>query len=224
MLTHQQMIILFATFSLTNALHAPISKRDTTPAWSWAKDATDCNTDACLSDCQAATAKICAMSSLQTAHSQTVGDCTAYYWFDSGNTVPTTAQCNAAYGQITGPPSTAGSAQDCPGYVGGALGYDSSNKRTSDPVYMVYPKAGNGNCLKASGDTSAVLPLDAIPNSNGQTLPAICPANTASSKRRRSSTAVQARDDSTQCSMKGLGTDVGCSAACIDAVTTTDTS
>ena len=219
MFTHQQLTLLLASIATASALHASLRTRDSTsPAWTWANDPTNCKTDACLSDCQAATAAVCASSNLGDQNDQTVGDCTAFYYYQAGNTVPTAAQCNAAYAQLTGPPSTAGSPNDCPGYVGGALGWDSSNKRTNDPVYMVYPKAGNGHCMKAPGDTSPVAPLDVIPNSNGKTIPPTCPTSTSRRKRAPSSE-IEARGSSVKCELQGMGTGAGCSAGCVAEVT-----
>ncbi|KAL6717579.1 hypothetical protein ACLMJK_005494 [Lecanora helva] len=222
MFTHYQYIALLASFPLIDALHASVQTRDTTPnspAWKWANDPTNCKTDTCLSDCQSATSQICSVPNLKTSNTVTVGDCTAYYYYANGNTVPTAAQCNTAFGQITGPPSKAGDPQDCPGYVGGALGFDSNNKRTNDPVYMVYPKAGNGNCMKAPGDTSPVLPLDEIPDSGGKKLPPTCPTSQSRRKRDELSTDLVSRD--AKCTLEEFGTGFGCSATCVMTVTGT---
>jgi len=226
MFTQYQLTALVTAFSLANGLHVSPripSVNVSAPPWSWAHDPVNCkSTSTCLSDCQAATAKICATPNLQTSNTVTLGDCTAFYWYDGGNTLPTAAQCNAAYEQITGPPSKAGGPEDCPGYVGGALGYDTTNKRTNDPVYMVYPRAGNGDCLKAPGDTSPVLAVDEIPNSDGQTLAATCLKTT--SRRKRALAVLDGRDNVAnrhgfKCNMESFGVSTGCSTTCLFSVT-----
>ena len=184
-LTH----IAFATLIASSASNAPV--------WTWAKDSANCTTDTCISDCQAATAETCFYSDLKQNNQQTVGDCTAYYWYDAGNTVPSAAQCKASFDHVTGQPSSSGVPDDCPGYVGGAIGYDASNKRTNDPLY---PGKGNGNCLKAQGDTSPVLALDALLNE--RTLS----AQTYSASKNKSRRAIiKDKDANAQSSMYTVG-------------------
>ena len=177
----------------------------------WSHDAAQCRTNTCISDCQAASAKLCTSSNLTTFHLETVGDCTAYYWYDAGNSLPNAAQCNAAFGQITGPLSKPGSSNDCPGFVGGASGYDTFQKRTNDPVYIVTPINGNGNCLKLPGDNSSVLDTNELPN--GQSL-STCPVS--SSRRKRE---LARRQGSLRCNLESDFVAGGCSTTCVLSVT-----
>ena len=215
MLDYYILWVLATSFTLCH-VNAAVERRATSsssPALSliWSHDATQCKTNTCISDCQAATAKLCTSSNLTTFHVETVGDCTAYYWYDAGNNIPSAAQCNAAFGQITGPPSKAGSSNDCPGFVGGASGYGRSQRRTNDPVYIVTPAAANGNCLKSPGDNSSVLATNEVPN--GQSL-STCPVS--SSRRKRE---LARRHGSTKCNLESDFVAGGCSATCVVSVT-----
>ena len=184
---------LVLTLTLTTHAIPTLDTRAAPPTsavWKWSNDPTQCKTTTCTSDCQSAAQKLCSIpNGLSTTQSVTVGTCTAFYWIDTGNTLPSVSDCNAAFTTITGPASTPGSSGDCPGYVGGVLGYDAGGKRTNDPLYMVSPNEGNGNCFKAPGDTSPVLGKDELPN--GQTL-GTCPVS--SSKRGLKDTALEKRD------------------------------
>ena len=224
MFNHNVTMALVAIFTFTYGFYTGsrilerdlASTRDTPPMWTWAHDSVNCKNSACLSDCQAATAQVCAIPNLSTSQSVTIGDCTAFYWYDEGNNLPTAAQCNAVFNQITGPASQAGAPTDCPGYVGGALGYDASKKRTNDPVYLVSPKEGNGNCLKAPGDTSPVLAADELPNR--KTL-STCPASSSWKKRGLMAASSQLEERGTKCVMEDIFVGGGCSSTCILSVT-----
>ena len=228
MLTSYHLAALATSFSLISVLHASPATAATsnTPVlWTWAKDPINCKTTACTTDCQTATARICQNTNLTQSLNETVGDCTALYWYDAGDTIPTEAQCNAAFGKVTGPAIKRGSPADCTGYVGGALGYNSSNDRTNDPLYLVYPSTGNGNCLKAPGDTSPVLGLDELPSTSPGIQPATlnrtCPA-VATSRRRRTLVELENREVSstdTRCGVEGMLYGASCSSYCVLEVT-----
>ena len=178
--------------------------------YSWSTEPI-CTTTASISDCTTAFASLCARVDLGVSDNATVGDCTALYWYDTGNTKPTAAECTAAYTQIL----TAS--------IGGALGYNVSKSRTNDPLYAIYPKDGNANCLKAAGDTSPVLAMDALPG--GGTLPT-CPVST--SRRRRALELLEGRnqadgedDGVIECVVEEVGWGLGCTAVCLATVTAT---
>ena len=209
--------VLVTSLALAATSHAvpALEQRANSAVWTWAHDAAQCKTDVCTSDCQSAAAQVCAMPDLSTTQSVTVGGCTAFYWYDTGNTLPSAKDCNAAFTTITGPASKAGSAGDCPGYVGGASGYGADGKRTNDPLYMISPSTGNGNCLKAPGDTSSVLAKDELPN--GKSL-STCP--TSSSRRKRAaSTEASLEERDTKCPLEELFVGSGCSGTCLVSVT-----
>ena len=178
--------------------------------YSWSTES-GCATTAKQSDCTTAFTSLCAREDLGVVGNTTVGDCTALYWYDAGNTKPTVAECTAAYTQIL----TAS--------IGGALGYNASKLRTNDPLYAIYPKDGNANCFKAAGDTSPVLAMNALPG--GGTLPT-CPVST--SRRRRGLELVEDQgqtngeeDECCQCGIEDAAWNVGCNAVCLATVTTT---
>ena len=91
------------------------------------------------------------------------------------------------------------------------MGYDGNNKRLNQPLYLVTPKSGNGNCLKAPGDTSPVLAMNELPG--GQSV-STCPT---SSSRRRAVQKLEGRG--VKCGMEGGFVVGGCSATCITTVT-----
>ena len=138
-----------------------------------------------------------------------MGDCTAFYWYDAGNTIPKAAECSAAYIKIL---ATS---------IGGALGYDAAGNRTNDPLYAIYPKDGNANCFKATGDTSPVLAPDAFPG--GGTLPT-CPVGT--SRRRRALAVLEGRDQGgandglVECAIEDGVFGSACTVICLATVTT----
>ena len=175
--------------------------------YSWSTESV-CATTAIQSDCKTAFASLCAREDLGVSGNATVGDCTALYLYDTGNTKPTAAECTAAYTQIL----TAS--------IGGALGYNASKLRTNDPLYAIYPKDGNANCFKAAGDTSPVLAMNALPG--GGTLPT-CPVST--SRRRRGLELVEdqgqtdGREDEFGCVVEDIGWQFGCNAVCLATVT-----
>lgn len=182
MLTQLFLTALTATISFAHLIEAIPTTSLLFPyadsvLYSWSNQPI-CTTTVSKDDCTTAYAAICARGNLTTGHNATVGDCTAFYWYDAGNTIPTTAECTAAYTQIL---ATS---------IGGALGFTAAQNRTNDPLYAVFPRDGNANCFKAAGDTSPVLAANELPN--GQTL-ATCPAST--SRRRRALAVLAGRDE-----------------------------
>ena len=164
MLNRRILAALAATISLSNALPnqipgtaAPGNLDSDSVLYAWKSNDPSCTNNAKIADCKTATLNICAGTDLTKNNASTVGDCTAVYWFDAGNTIPSEATCAAAYAQIL----AAG--------VGGALGYNANRNRTSDPLYVVYPKSkGTGNCFKLVDDDAPVVAADVLPN--GKTL------------------------------------------------------
>ncbi|KAL8721248.1 MAG: hypothetical protein Q9225_002025 [Loekoesia sp. 1 TL-2023] len=146
----------------------------------WSSDPT-CVSKACIADCRAAANAVCSSPDLATTQNATVGDCTAFYWYDAGNTVATKESCISAYNYIND--AAKPGSDGCGGTVGGALGYDKNGDRTIDPLFAVYPRDGNANCFKAPGDTSPVKARDELPNGKKISLDQ-CLAVT--SRRRRS--------------------------------------
>lgn len=178
--------------------------------YSWSTEP-ECTTTATQNDCTAAYAALCARTNLDVSDNTTVGDCTAFYWYDTRNTIPTAAECTAAYTQILAIS------------IGGALGYNSTKDRTNDPLYAIFPKDGNANCFKATGDTSPVLAVDALPN--GGTL-ATCPVST--SRRRRALDVLEGRDraeneddGALECVFEDWAWGFTCTGVCLAVVATT---
>ena len=216
MLTQRRQMVVAATIFLASHVNtvptAPSMSLYSSPVpYSWSTDPA-CKTTATKADCATAYKALCARPDLSISDNTTVGDCTAFYWYDTGNTLPTAAQCTAAYSQIL---ATS---------IGGALGYNAAKNRTNDPLYAIYPKDGNANCFKAEGDTSPVLAPDAFPG--GGTL-ATCPVS--SSRRRRALAALQGRDQgedddddgAVRCMIEdGLWT-ASCTVVCLATVVTT---
>ena len=170
--------IIFYTH-LINAIPATaLVSPDSHPVlYSWSTDPV-CTTTAKKADCATAYAEICAHATFTQSTNVTVGDCTALYWYDAGNNIPTAAECTATYEQIL---ATS---------IGGALGYNNAKHRTNDPLYAVYPADGNANCFKAPGDTSPVLAPNEMP---GGGMLSTCPVST--SRRRRALDALERRGD-----------------------------
>ena len=187
---------------------SPLSPYTDSVLYSWSTQSI-CTTTAIEADCTTAYAALCARANLGVSDNTTVGDCTAFYWYDAGNTIPTPAECTAAYTQIL---ATS---------IGGALGYNAAKHRTNDPLYAIFPKDGNANCFKAVGDTSPVLAPNALPNGG---MLATCPSST--SRRRRALAVLEGRDqaadedyDVIECGIEeGVG-GVGCTAVCLATVT-----
>lgn len=177
--------------------------------YSWSTEPI-CKTTARKSDCATAYQALCARPDLGVSDNTTVGDCTAFYWYDTGNTIPQAAECRAAYTKIL---ATS---------IGGALGYDAAGNRTNEPLYAIYPKDGNANCFKATGDTSPVLAPDALPG--GGTLPT-CPVGT--SRRRRALALLEGRgqdganDGSVECVVEDAVWGSACNLVCLATVATT---
>ena len=119
-----------------------------------------------------------------------------------------------AFTSITGPASEPDSEGDCPGYVGGVLGYDGNSKRTNEPLYMISPNAGNGNCFKAPGDTTPVLFDTELPN--GQSL-STCPVST--SRRKRVPLMLENNKREAKCVLADSFVGAGCTSTCLLSVT-----
>ena len=200
MISLRSLTALAAALSFANLLHAdPIAASSPEP-WVWASGSDQCQNRITKSNCEKATARICAedLTQLQNA---TEGDCSALYWYDAKrNTEPTEDECNKEFGGI---------------FNGGAIGYDEHGNQTGSPLYVVMPTNGNGNCLKAPNDKSPVLAPDQLPN--GQTLDTTCLRS--SSRRKRVAAGQPPLDDA--CSAKLGLQDLACSATCALSVMTT---
>ena len=187
---------------------ASVSPYPDSVLYSWSTDPL-CTSAVKKFDCQAASTALCARSNLAVSGNATVGDCTAFYLYDTGNSVPTTLECEAAYTWILAKS------------IGGALGYDTAHNRTHDPLYAVYPADGNANCFKAPGDTSPVLAPNQMPD--GSTLPT-CPVGT--SRRRRALEVLEGRDQAeteddgvVKCIIEDGIWGLSCNAVCLATVT-----
>lgn len=215
MLTQKYLTRLSASISFTRLINAiptapPPSPYPDSVLYSWSNEPS-CTTTASQNDCTTAYAALCNRTNLGVSDNTTVGDCTALYWYDTGNTIPTATECTAAYIQILAIS------------IGGALGYNAAKVRTDDPLYAIFPKDGNANCFKAMGDTSPVLEVDALPN--GGTL-ATCPVST--SRRRRTLDVLEGRDraendddGATECIIEDWVWGFTCTGVCLAVVTTT---
>ncbi|MCJ1337993.1 hypothetical protein MMC09_003277 [Bachmanniomyces sp. S44760] len=180
--------------------------------WSADPKCTDANT--CVTDCKQAFAAICQSKDLSVPTNITVNDCTAFYWIDSGNVVPTSLECTAQYTQIVS--AAKPGADGCGGTIGGALGYTTSANRTNTPIYALYPTDGNANCFKAPGDSSPVLAPNVLPN--GAVLDT-CPAD---SSRRRALSRLESRDFTTaECFIEDAAWGAACTGVCMATVTST---
>ncbi len=203
-------IISFAPLSKAVPTASPLSPYPNSILYSWSTQPI-CTTIAIKTDCATAYAALCARANLGVSDNTTVGDCTAFYWYDAGNTIPTPAKCTAAYTQIL---ATS---------IGGALGYNAAKNRTNDPLYAIFPKDGNANCLKAVGDTSPVLAPNVLPNGG---ILATCPVST--SRRRRALEVLEGRGQAADedesgfdCAIDDIVWNFGCNAVCLATVTTT---
>ena len=110
---------------------------------------------ACKSDCTQAVKNLCEKDLTTENIIETVGECTAWYLYQIGNTLPTFDQCYSAFAYINdaGKPGPEG----CGGTFGGALGWDKNGDRTHDPAFAIYPKSGNGNCMRTETPESPPL-------------------------------------------------------------------
>jgi len=162
MFTHGT-LALVATISLTHLINAlpqaaPVASvpYPNSDLYTWSATDVSCKTTASKSDCQSAFSQICSPNKDFTKdYLVTVGQCTAVFWVDPNNSVPTQDICTAAFTQIL----NAG--------IGGSLGYNTAGQRTTDPLYVMYPKnSGTGNCFKKGRDTSAVVAANELPNGN----------------------------------------------------------
>ena len=215
MLTQHRLTAIAATITtiffthLTNAVPtaSSLSLFPSPVLYSWNSDPA-CKTTATKADCVTAYEALCARPDLSVSDNTTVGDCTAFYWYDKGNTLPTAAECTAAFSRTL---TTS---------IGGVSGYNAAGNRTNDPLYAIYPKDGNANCFKATGDTSPVLAQDALPG--GAMLPT-CPIS--SSRRRRALAKLEGRDDDddgvAKCIIEDGVWTLSCTAVCLATVVTT---
>ncbi|KAL9016397.1 MAG: hypothetical protein Q9185_006268 [Variospora sp. 1 TL-2023] len=171
----------------------------------WSSDPA-CISNASTDDCRVAHTAICNAPSLSTSLNVTSGTCTAFYWYDIGNTIPSSDSCYSAYTYI----NDAGK----PGSVGGALGYNKDGKRTMDPLFALYPPDGNANCFKAPGDDSRPKAMNELPN--GAKLPLdLCPV--ATSRRRSNVPTLEKRIS--KCVIQDMVWQTGCNAVCLSWVT-----
>lgn len=211
----QHLIAAAATVSLAHLINAIPTTSSVSPypdsvLYSWSTQP-NCTTTATTADCATAATTLCGRTDLTVSANTTMGDCTAFYWYDGGNTIPTAAECTAAYSQILA------------SSIGGALGYNAAKNRTNDPLYAIYPTDGNANCFKAAGDTSQVLAVDALPG--GGTLPT-CPVST--SRRRRALDRLEGRDQGeaeddgvVECLIEDGVWGTACTAVCLGTVAAT---
>lgn len=198
--------------------------------YAWSSDPA-CVSTACATDCQSAYASICNSTMLASSDSPhqafsanaTVGDCTAFYWIDAGAKPSTPAQCAASYTQILA--AARQPANGCGGTIGGALGYNAKGRRTSEPLYAIYPAEGNANCFKAPGDTSKVLAASVLPN--GISTLQTCPDSTS---RRRALNRLEGRDqaadeqqadDNVECAIEDGVWGATCTVLCLATVVST---
>ncbi|KAL8870430.1 MAG: hypothetical protein Q9174_003527 [Haloplaca sp. 1 TL-2023] len=111
---------------------------------------------ACKTDCTQAVKNLCQKDLGTENLIETVGECTAWYLYQLGNTLPTYDQCYSSFAYINdaGKPDPDG----CGGTFGGALGFDKNGDRTNDPAFAIYPTSGNGNCLSTDTPDGPPLP------------------------------------------------------------------
>ena len=155
---------------------------------------------ACKSDCTQAVKNLCQKDLTTENLIETVGDCTAWYLYQFHNTIPTPDQCYSAFAYINdaGKPGPDG----CGGTFGGALGWDKNGDRTNDPAFAIYPKSGNGNCMRTQTPSSPPLAQDMLPD--GTRIPIDqCPA------------AVSRRQLPPPCFLESAAWTFGCTAVCV---------
>lgn len=206
-------VLLAITTIISVSLAAPSSSTYTgSILYEWSKHPA-CASTTTVPDCKEAAALVCASENLTVSSTATVGGCTAWYWYDVRNTVPTRKSCNGAYAHILA------------SGIGGALGYSANGSRTNEPLYAIFPSSGNGNCFKAPGDRSA--PLAAGTFANGHTL-STCPSSTS---RRRAAQVFDSqehtsghdasKDSQRHCIIEETIWGYSCSATCLATVATT---
>ena len=181
----------------------------------WSDDP-QCVSTTCASDCTLAYTKICNQAQLTVSYNATEGECTAFYYPIPEATPPTPDQCTASYKRILTIADQP--ASGCGGTVGGALGYNSSGERTSNPMYAIYPTNGNANCFKAQGDKSPVLAPNVLPNGGGTLNSSTCPVSTS---RRRTLATLEGRDepvDVTECAVEDGVWGFACNTVCLATV------
>ncbi|KAL9595401.1 MAG: hypothetical protein Q9219_006476 [cf. Caloplaca sp. 3 TL-2023] len=168
---------------------------------------------ACKADCTQAVNQLCNNHDLTTPNIiETVGECTAWYLYEELNTVPTPEQCYSAFAYINdaGKPDPNG----CGGTFGGALGWNKLGTRTKDPAFAIFPKSGNGNCFKKTGDNSPPLPQDTLPD--GSKIPIDqCPVTTSRRRRQLGSSGDLSDRDLAGCVVENWAFQFGCNAVCL---------
>lgn len=209
--------ILLSAVPFTTARPQLTDTTSTRPSafWPWSNDpACASGPTACKTDCTAAVQTLCSKDLGTENLIETVGECTAWYLYQIGNTMPTKDTCFSAFVYINdagkfGP-------DGCGGTFGGALGFHEDGNRTQDPAFAIYPKGGNGNCFKALGDNSPPLPQDMLPN--GERLPiGSCPS--ATSRRRRDVLQELEGRQLPECLVEDLVWQAGCNAVCLASIT-----
>ena len=158
---------------------------------------------ACKSDCTKAVDSLCRKDLSTENIIETVGECTAWYLFQIGNTIPTFEQCYSAFAYINdaGKPGPDG----CGGTFGGASGWDKNGDRTKDPAFAIYPKSGNGNCLRTETPDGPPLAQDMLPDGSRIPLDNLDTCTTAVSRRQLPP----------RCFMENGAFQFGCNAVCI---------
>ncbi|KAI4185336.1 MAG: hypothetical protein L6R41_004191 [Letrouitia leprolyta] len=123
---------------------------------------------ACKGDCTQAVKNLCQKKlglnedGKTNYIAETVGECTATYIYELGNTLPDETKCYNTFAYINdeGKPGPDG----CGGYFGGVLGWDEKGNRTLDPIYAIQPKSGNPNCFMPPGkEADKPLAMDELP-------------------------------------------------------------
>lgn len=216
-------VLLSATVSLIAALPQVTDATSPNPTvfWPWSSHpACVSSPTACKANCTAAVESLCAKDLKTDNLVETVGECTANYLRQIGNTVPTADQCFSAFAYINdaGKPGPNG----CGGTFGGALGWDKHENRTRDPIFAIYPKGGNANCFKKLGDNGPPLPQDTL--RNGKKIPIdSCPSPTARHKRNALRTLEKKAEEDgfLECVVEDGVWQVGCNAVCIELVVAT---
>ncbi|KAL8639251.1 MAG: hypothetical protein Q9226_008889 [Calogaya cf. arnoldii] len=219
-------ILLFPSFIAALPQVSDVTRREPTVLYRWSSDPA-CNSEACVVDCAAAAVAVCDKVALEPgspALEVTVNHCTAHYMWEIGNDVPTKESCYAAYTYINDEGAKGAGPNNCGGTVGGALGFDAQGKRTKDPVYILSPTGGIGNCFKAPGDNTPPKPRDEL--SNGKKLSTdSCPATT-SRRQRDALQRLEGRQAGIgtagpgSCVVGAVGALAGCTALCVETVWT----
>ena len=185
--------------------------------WHYSNDPA-CTNSACVADCRSAATAVCDqldVLSPPTHINVTVNHCQAFYLWNLGNSVATKDSCYAAFTRINDAGAKGAGPNECGGTVGGALGFDQTGNRTTDPLYVLNPTDGNGNCFKAPGDNTPPIPVDQLANGEKLPMPDTCPSNTA--RRRRDALQLLEKRGSAgtiDCAVGDVMLLTGCTAQC----------